>query len=117
MKRILTTTALAGMLFAAGLQAQTPSTAPPEPGAQQESDATAPHQSARSFEGRIARSGNQFVLLDRAAQTTYKLDDQQKARKFEGKDVKVMAIMDNNTNVLRVIDINPSKGEQTPSSQ
>lgn len=118
MKRILTATTIVGLLFtAAGTQAQTPSTAPPQPGAQQESDATAPHQSARSFEGRIARSGNQFVLLDRAGQTTYKLDDQQKARKFEGKNVKVMAIMDADGSVLRVIDITPSKGEQTPVSQ
>lgn len=118
MKRIIVTSAIAGVLsLAAGLQAQTPSTAPPQTGAQQESDETAPHQSARSFEGRIARSGNQFVLLDRAAQTSYKLDDQQKAGKFEGKNVKVMAIMDNSSKVLRVIDITPSKGEQTPTSQ
>jgi hypothetical protein len=119
MKRLLTISTFAGMLsLASGLTAQQiPSTAPSQPGTQQETDATSPHQSARSFEGRIAKSGHQFVLLDRAAQTMYKLDDQEKARKYEGKNVKVMAIMDNNTNVLRVIDITPSKAQQPSTSQ
>ena len=92
---------------------QTPSTLPTVPGQgappQQESDAATPRQSARSFEGRIARSGNQFVLLDRAAQTSYKLDDQEKARKYAGRNVKVMATMDPATNLLHVIDITVPK--------
>jgi Protein of unknown function (DUF5818) len=89
---------------------QMPSSTPSTPGQgdnvpQQETDTATPHQSARSFEGRIARVGDQFVLEDKAAQTSYRLDDQGKAKKCVGKNVKVMATMDAHSNLLHVIDI------------
>jgi hypothetical protein len=92
---------------------QTPSTTPTMPGQsasapEPETDAANPHQSARSFEGRIAKSGGQLVLEDRAATTSYNLDDQVKARKYLGKNVKVMATMDARSNLLHVIDIVPA---------
>jgi Protein of unknown function (DUF5818) len=92
---------------------QTPSTTPTTPGQagatpQAETDTAEPHQSARSFEGRIAGSGGQLVLEDRAAQSSYKLDDQHKARKYLGKNVKVMATMDARSDLLHVIDIVPA---------
>jgi Protein of unknown function (DUF5818) len=92
---------------------QTPSTNPTMPGQtgstpQAETDTANPHQSARSFEGRIAKSGGQLVLEDSAAQTSYKLDDQHKARKYVGKNVKVMATMDARSDLLHVIDIVPA---------
>lgn len=103
-------------MFSLGLvvQAQqTPSTTPTMPGQtdstpQEETDTASPHQSARSFEGRIAKSGGRLVLEDRAAQTTYRLDDQDKARKYLGKNVKVMATMDARSSLLHVIDIVPT---------
>jgi hypothetical protein len=57
---------------------QTPSSPPSKPDQpdqppQQEADTATPHQSARSFEGRIAKSGDQFVLEDKAAQMFYRL--------------------------------------------
>jgi Protein of unknown function (DUF5818) len=93
---------------------QTPSTTPtmPDPAGstpEQETDTANPHQSARSFEGRIAKSGGRLVLEDRAAQTSYKLDDQDKARKYLGKNVKVMATMDARSDLLHVIDIVPAR--------
>jgi Protein of unknown function (DUF5818) len=93
---------------------QTPSTTPTMPGPtgstpEQETDTANPHQSARSFEGRIAKSGGRLVLEDRAAQTSYKLDDQDKARKYLGKNVKVMATMDARSDLLHVIDIVPAR--------
>ena len=116
MKRILLNVAsLAALGLAIGSSAlQTPSTSPTAPGQegpppQQEADAATPHQSARSFEGKISISGEQYVLLDRAAQTSYRLDDQQKARKYAGKEVKVMATMDPVSNLLHVIDITPAR--------
>ena len=89
---------------------QTPSTTPTMPGQTgstppAETDTANPHQSARSFEGRIAASGGQLVLEDRAAETSYKLDDQHKARKYVGKNVKAMAKMDARSDLLHVIDI------------
>jgi hypothetical protein len=114
MNRLFSILAIA--IFSLGLVVwaqQTPSSTPTMPGQtgsapQPETDTANPHQSARSFEGRIAKSGGQFVLEDRAAQTSYKLDDQDKAGKYLGKNVKVMATMDARSNLLRVIDIVPA---------
>ena len=115
MKRILSGVAMAILGLAVGSWAQqTSSTNPTAPGQegappQQETDAATSQQSARSFEGKISISGEQCVLLDRAAQTSYRLDDQQKARKYAGKEVKVMATMDPVSNILHVIDITPAR--------
>lgn len=116
MKPILSSVALFSALgLAIGASAQqTPSTNPTAPGQegappQQETDAATPQQSARSFEGKISISGEQYVLLDRAAQTSYRLDDQTKAKKYAGKEVKVIATMDPVSNILHVIDITPAK--------
>ena len=114
MKRLFSIAAIG--IFSLGMvlwAQQTPSTTPTMPGQtgstpQQEADTANAHQSARSFEGRIAKSGGQLVLEDRAAQTSYKLDDQDKARKYLGKNVRVMATMDARSNLLHVIDIVPA---------
>ena len=98
---------------------QTPSSLPATQGQddstpqQEQTDATHAHESVRSFEGKIIRSGNNLVLLDRAAQSSYRLDDQDKANHYKGKNVKVMATMDPNTkNLLHVVDITPSSKDR-----
>lgn len=117
MKRLLSVVAMLGLTgLGMNLAAQqTPST-PSQPGAmpqqqqqQQQTDATNAQQSARSFEGKIAKSGDQLVLQENSTQTAYKLDDQDKAKQFEGKDVKVMATVDPSTNTLHVVDITPAE--------
>jgi hypothetical protein len=113
MKRLLSIVALLGLSgLGINLAAQqTPST-PSQPGSmpqQQQTDATNPQQSARNFEGKIAKSGDQLVLQETATQTAYKLDDQDKAKQFVGKNVKVMATVDASTNTLHVVDITPSE--------
>lgn len=124
MKRLLSLAMLVGLLgFGINLVAQqtpssqdqsgaaqqtTPQTQPaPAPQAQQPVDAQS-QQSARSFEGKITKSGDKLVLQDASSQTNYQLDDQDKAKQFEGQSVKVMATMDANTNTLHVVDISPS---------
>lgn len=96
--------------------AQVPSCAPPDqPGStsQQQTDTASAQPSARSFEGRIAKVRGQLVLVDRAAQTSYKLDDQVKAKKYEGQSVKVMATLDShNSDLLHVIDITAAADSQ-----
>jgi len=87
---------------------QTPS-APDTTMPQSQTDATQGQQSARAFEGMIQKSGNQFVLQETTTQTSYQLDDQHKAKHFEGKSVKVMATIDPSTNQLHVIDIVPTE--------
>ena len=66
-------------------------------------------QSARAFEGKITKAGDKFVLRDSASHQAYQLDDQDKAKQFEGKSVKVVATMDPNTNTLHVQDITPAE--------
>ena len=111
MKKLLSVVALVGLSgLGINLSAQqTPST-PAQAGAapQQQTDASQ-QQSARSFEGKTAKSGDQLVLQESSTQTAYKIDDQEKAKQFEGKNVKVMATVDASTNTLHVVDITPSE--------
>lgn len=113
MKRFLSVVAL---LAVSGLGVslwaqQTPSTTPSSPAQtsstppQQQTDEATPTSTARSFEGKIMKSGDSWVLEDSASGTSYKLDDQDKAKQFDGKNVKVMATMDPATNTLHVVDI------------
>jgi len=119
MKRLLSIVAMLGLVgLGMNLAAQqTPSTPPStatQAGSmpqQEQTDATNPQQSARSFEGKIAKSGDQLVLQENSTKTAYKLDDQDKAKQFEGKDVKVMATVDPSTNTLHVVDIAPAQNK------
>lgn len=119
MKRLLSIVALLGLTgLGVNLSAQqspsssdqqAPSAAQSSSMPQQQTDATNPQQSARSFEGKIAKSGDKLVLQESTTQTAYQLDDQDKAKKFEGKSVKVMATVDPTTNTLHIVDITPSE--------
>jgi hypothetical protein len=94
-----------GMTLAAQTPSgQTPSAQDPMPQAQ--ADASNAQQSARSFEGRIAKLGDKLVLREASTKTAYQLDDQVKAKQFQGKDVMVTATLDSTTNTLHVVDIN-----------
>ena len=76
-----------------------------------QTSATSSQQSARSFEGKIQKSGDKLVLQDSAAGTSYQLDDQSKAKQYEGKNVKVMGTVDSASNTLHVVDITPSESK------
>ena len=102
--------------------AQVPSTPSADPGQadstpQNHSESPDEAQSARSFKGTIIRKGAQFVLKESSAHTFYKLDDQKKAKEYEGKRVTVTATMDPSSNALRVIDIVESKRPSEPTSK
>jgi Protein of unknown function (DUF5818) len=109
MKRLLSSVALLGLMgLGLNLSAQqTPST----PQQQQQTDATNSQQSARAFEGKISKAGDKLVLQETSTQTAYQLDDQDKAKQFKGKAVKVMATLDPSTNTLHVVDITPSENQ------
>jgi hypothetical protein len=115
MKRLLSIVAMLGLIgLGLNLAAQqTPST-PSQAGSapqQQQTDATAPQQSTRSFEGKISKSGDKMVLQEASTQTSYQLDDQDKAKQFQGKNVTVTATLDSSTNTLHVVDIAPSANQ------
>jgi len=60
---------------------------------------------AKTFTGIILKSGGSFVLNDPATKSKYLLDDQDKARRFEGKHVKVTGTIDAAKNLIHVASI------------
>src|SRR5712692_5039197 len=111
MKRLIAIVALLGLTWLGlNLSAQQAKSAKDQAGAQQQpTDTQSQPQSPRALEGKIAKSGSQFVFQEASTQTAYKLDDQDKVKPFEGKNVKVMATVDPNTNTLHIVDIAPSE--------
>jgi len=59
------------------------------------------NQANHTFTGTLVKSGNNYVLRT-ADNVTYQLDDQDKASKFEGKNVKVTGSLDAATNIIHV---------------
>ena len=84
------------------------------PSAQQERDPAAAPSTAmpqasdtQTFTGKIAKAGGKYVLKDMTNKMTYLLDDQEKAKEFEGKSVKVTGMLDTRSNTIRVAAIEP----------
>jgi uncharacterized protein YdeI (BOF family) len=90
--------------------AQSPSASQPS-ASQADPQAGAPsaqgqmQQATKVFTGKITKDGDRLVLKDSATNMTYQLDDQSKAKKFEGKDVKVNGSLDANSNTIHVESI------------
>ena len=61
----------------------------------------------QTFTGKIAKSGGKLVLKDSASKSTYILDDQDRAKQFEGKEVKVTGTLDAATNTITITSIEP----------
>jgi len=97
-----------------------PSTATPNsravPSAKHPDEAQAPesspesstsfHSKARPFMGRVVKENTGYVL--RAGDLEFKLDDQDKARDYAGKNVKVLGSLDRQSNTIHVKTIEPS---------
>lgn len=62
-------------------------------------------QAARSFQGKILKAGHKLVFEESLTRTMYQIDDEDKAKQFQGMNVKVIATMDPNTNLLHIVDI------------
>lgn len=82
---------------------QSPSTASPSTG----SASSAAESSEGSFTGTVVKSGSKYVLKSDTG-STYEIDDQDKAKQFEGKQVKVSGTLDKTTSMLHVTDIMPA---------
>jgi|SRR5271167_208957 len=74
---------------------------------QQQPDTMSQTPDAQTFTGKITKSGGKLVLKDGASKSTYMLDDQDKAKQFEGKEVKVTGTLDPATNTIRITNIEP----------
>jgi lipopolysaccharide export system protein LptA len=60
----------------------------------------------QTFSGTIVKAKNHYVL--KTDKMTYQLDDETKAKQFEGKQVNVSGTADKSTSVIRVTDIQPA---------
>ena len=61
----------------------------------------------QTFSGKVAKADGKFVLKDTESKTTYVLDDQDKAKQFDGQEVKVSGSLDPQTKTIRVASISP----------
>ena len=88
----------------------TPATFPsPDPKQQRgPAPSSAALQKPRPFMGTIVRQKDGYVL--RAGDLEYRVDDQSKARRFAGRNVKIMGTFDktNNTIHMQTIETSPS---------
>ena len=62
-------------------------------------------EDAKPFNGTIVKVKGKFVLKDATTKMSYQLDDQDKAKQFEGKQVKVIGKLDLDTNLIHVENI------------
>ena len=74
----------------------------------QQPDNQKPAAETKTFAGKIVKDGSALVLSDQDGKTTYKLDDQQKAKEFVNKDVRVTGVFDASTGIIRVSAIDPA---------
>jgi lipopolysaccharide export system protein LptA len=107
---LLATLALAATLSPAAFAQQDQ---PAQPGANDPQTQSAPApdtaadtQSQKSFSGTVVKMQKQYVLKTDTA--TYQLDDQAKAKHFNGKQVMVNGTLDQSTSMIRVSDIQPA---------
>ena len=101
------------LVASAILAQQPPSQTPPSStGSQQQLQPPSQDQrtstQVRTFAGKIVKSGDKLVLSDPTGQTTYQLDDQQKAQAFVNKNVRVTGMLDASTGTIRVTAIDPA---------
>lgn len=85
-----------------------PSATSPQSSPDQGSSASQANQS--SFTGTVVNANGKYVLKTDSG--TYQLDDQDKAKQFEGKQVTVTGSLDSATSVLHVANITPASGSQ-----
>jgi len=81
-------------------QAQ-PGQTPDTSGVPNDSKAQPTSGSGQTFTGTIMKSGDKYVLQD-ASGTSYDLDNQEAAKKFEGKKVKIQGTMDPNGKLIHI---------------
>ena len=58
----------------------------------------------QSFAGTVMMENDHYVLKT-SDNNTYQLDDQERAKQYENKQVQVMGVLNTDTNVIRVRDI------------
>jgi uncharacterized protein DUF5818 len=62
---------------------------------------------SQTFTGKIVKADGNFVLQDQTSNATYQLDNQDQAKSYEGKSVKVTGTLDNSSKTIHVSAIEP----------
>lgn len=93
------------------LQGQQPATPQQTTPQQAEPGAQGQQAQAQTFTGTIKSANGEYVLYVPASRTAYKLDDQSKAKQFEGQTVTVQGVLDSNTNTIKVSAIQPASAQ------
>jgi len=99
------------IVFAAGVIAFNAQAKPQQPARDSQQPTAAAEQSnmqtqeAAAFNGTIVKEKGKLVLKDSVAKISYQLDDQAKAKQFEGKQVKVTGKLDLEINLIHVENI------------
>ena len=83
---------------------QQPSEQTPQPDAKQSPEPETPDATAQTVTGTVAKVAGKYVLQT-TDNVTYALDDQDKAKPYEGKRVKVTGTLDRSTGILRISSI------------
>jgi len=68
-----------------------------------------PGQQVQSFSGRIVKGKSGLALKDTASSTTYKLENEDQAKAFVGKDVTVTGTMDPTSKIIHVTSIEAAR--------
>ena len=83
---------------------QKPQTETPSSPARSAQDSTQKQPAAQAFSGTVVKSGETYVLKT-SDNMTYQLDDQTRAKDYEGKQVQVTGSLDSSNNTIKVQDI------------
>jgi hypothetical protein len=94
------TVPLTGTLMAYAAKVQEPGTSPNQGQANQSPPSS--DMVAQIFGGRIMKSNGRYVLKDSSGKTAYMLDDQVKAKHYQGRIVVVTGTMDQDSNTIHV---------------
>jgi len=62
---------------------------------------------SQAFNGKIVKSGGELVFQDSMGVSSYRIEDQRKAKAFEGKDVKITGAVDPSTKTIYIASIEP----------
>lgn len=104
---LLVTAGMIALNSPSSAQQDKPNSQQPTVAQQQAQQSDAQTQDSKPFNGTIMKEKGKLVLKDTAANVSYQLDDQAKAKQFEGKQVKVMGKLDLDTNLIHVDTIEP----------
>lgn len=93
--------------FATARGTQAPSQ---DPSAQQQPDQNTGQKQDQTFKGQIvqAKNGQYALLVDKNTGTGFYLDDQAKAKKYDGQNVQVTGTLVAQNNTIHVSDIRPA---------